>query len=266
MPIAGLTVAAGDCPGGRAQTGDSGPGSSRQNAIRHGRVSRPRADDKDKDCDVISSSAPEIAPAAASATCCRTTATSICCGDWSRFRACPTTSVPPSRSSAVRWRRAAFAPRSTPPATRSGRSAPERAQIVLLGHIDTVPGHIPVRIENGELWGRGAVDAKGPLCTFVAAAAAAAPGPQRDGHRRRRGRRGAARFSRRQSRRHVGRPGLLRHRRAKRLGRRLPRLPRHARVPLLGCASRRATPPVPANQPANKRSRSGTPSSPSSTP
>jgi [amino group carrier protein]-lysine/ornithine hydrolase len=48
-------------------------------------------------------------------------------------------------------------------------------QIVLLGHIDTVPGHIPVRIENGELWGRGAVDAKGPLCTFVAAAAAAAP-------------------------------------------------------------------------------------------
>ena len=48
-------------------------------------------------------------------------------------------------------------------------------QIVLLGHIDTVPGAIPVRIENGELWGRGAVDAKGPLCTFVAAAAAAAP-------------------------------------------------------------------------------------------
>ncbi|MDF3017406.1 MAG: N-acetyl-ornithine/N-acetyl-lysine deacetylase, partial [Thermomicrobiales bacterium] len=36
-------------------------------------------------------------------------------------------------------------------------------QVVLLGHIDTVPGHIPVRIENGELWGRGAVDAKGPL-------------------------------------------------------------------------------------------------------
>jgi [amino group carrier protein]-lysine/ornithine hydrolase len=48
-------------------------------------------------------------------------------------------------------------------------------QIVLLGHIDTVPGQIPVRIENGELWGRGSVDAKGPLCTFVAAAAAAAP-------------------------------------------------------------------------------------------
>jgi LysW-gamma-L-lysine carboxypeptidase len=48
-------------------------------------------------------------------------------------------------------------------------------RVVLLGHIDTVPGQIPVRVENGELWGRGAVDAKGPLCTFVAAAAAAAP-------------------------------------------------------------------------------------------
>jgi LysW-gamma-L-lysine carboxypeptidase len=47
--------------------------------------------------------------------------------------------------------------------------------IVLLGHIDTVPGRIPVRIENGVLHGRGSVDAKGPLATFVAAASAAAP-------------------------------------------------------------------------------------------
>lgn len=43
--------------------------------------------------------------------------------------------------------------------------------IVLLGHIDTVPGNIPVRIEDGRLYGRGSVDAKGPLATFVAAAA-----------------------------------------------------------------------------------------------
>ena len=47
--------------------------------------------------------------------------------------------------------------------------------IVLLGHIDTVPGAIPVRIEPsaaGEvLFGRGSVDAKGPLATFVAGAA-----------------------------------------------------------------------------------------------
>jgi LysW-gamma-L-lysine carboxypeptidase len=46
--------------------------------------------------------------------------------------------------------------------------------IVLLGHIDTVPGDIPVRIKGGVLRGRGAVDAKGPLATFVSAAAMAA--------------------------------------------------------------------------------------------
>ncbi|MGE3492073.1 MAG: M20/M25/M40 family metallo-hydrolase [Vicinamibacterales bacterium] len=48
--------------------------------------------------------------------------------------------------------------------------------IVLLGHIDTVPGNIPVRIESSAggdlLFGRGSVDAKGPLATFVAGAAA----------------------------------------------------------------------------------------------
>jgi LysW-gamma-L-lysine carboxypeptidase len=43
--------------------------------------------------------------------------------------------------------------------------------IVLLGHIDTVPGNIAVRIEGDRLYGRGSVDAKGPLATFVAAAA-----------------------------------------------------------------------------------------------
>jgi LysW-gamma-L-lysine carboxypeptidase len=46
-------------------------------------------------------------------------------------------------------------------------------RIVLLGHIDTVPGDIPVRVEDGVLYGRGSVDAKGPLSTFVAAAAEA---------------------------------------------------------------------------------------------
>ena len=42
-------------------------------------------------------------------------------------------------------------------------------RIVLLGHIDTVPGDIPVRVEDGVLHGRGSVDAKGPLATFVSA-------------------------------------------------------------------------------------------------
>jgi LysW-gamma-L-lysine carboxypeptidase len=45
---------------------------------------------------------------------------------------------------------------------------------VLLGHIDTVPGVVPVRIVDGRLYGRGAVDAKGALATFVMAAARAA--------------------------------------------------------------------------------------------
>lgn len=44
-------------------------------------------------------------------------------------------------------------------------------ELVLLGHMDTVPGFIPVRREGDQLYGRGAVDARGPLCTFIAAAA-----------------------------------------------------------------------------------------------
>jgi [amino group carrier protein]-lysine/ornithine hydrolase len=46
--------------------------------------------------------------------------------------------------------------------------------VVLLGHIDTVPGNIPVRMEDGKLYGRGSVDAKGPFATFVCATAKAA--------------------------------------------------------------------------------------------
>jgi LysW-gamma-L-lysine carboxypeptidase len=42
--------------------------------------------------------------------------------------------------------------------------------VMLLGHIDTVLGEIAVRVEGGDLVGRGAVDAKGPLAAFVAAA------------------------------------------------------------------------------------------------
>jgi LysW-gamma-L-lysine carboxypeptidase len=43
--------------------------------------------------------------------------------------------------------------------------------VMLLGHIDTVPGFIPVAREGDKLSGRGAVDAKGPLACFVASAA-----------------------------------------------------------------------------------------------
>lgn len=44
-------------------------------------------------------------------------------------------------------------------------------EIVMLGHIDTHPGLIEVERSGELLYGRGAVDAKGPLCTFAAAAA-----------------------------------------------------------------------------------------------
>jgi [amino group carrier protein]-lysine/ornithine hydrolase len=44
-------------------------------------------------------------------------------------------------------------------------------QIVLLGHIDTVPGEIETRIEGNIFYGRGSVDAKGALACFVDAVA-----------------------------------------------------------------------------------------------
>src|SRR5215216_4959004 len=40
-------------------------------------------------------------------------------------------------------------------------------QVILLGHIDTVPGEIKVERDNTSLYGRGSVDAKGPLACFV---------------------------------------------------------------------------------------------------
>jgi LysW-gamma-L-lysine carboxypeptidase len=44
-------------------------------------------------------------------------------------------------------------------------------QVVLLGHIDTVPGEIKVEQDGNLLYGRGSVDAKGPLACFVDAVA-----------------------------------------------------------------------------------------------
>lgn len=49
--------------------------------------------------------------------------------------------------------------------------------LLLLGHMDTVPGEIPVRIADGRLYGRGAVDAKGPLAAAAVAVAQVGPRP-----------------------------------------------------------------------------------------
>ncbi len=52
-----------------------------------------------------------------------------------------------------------------------GKIGPGPRQVVLLGHIDTVPGEIPVRVDGDILFGRGSVDAKGPLACFTDAVA-----------------------------------------------------------------------------------------------
>jgi LysW-gamma-L-lysine carboxypeptidase len=50
--------------------------------------------------------------------------------------------------------------------------APGDDSVLLTGHMDTVPGEIPVRVEDGALWGRGSVDATGALAALAAASAA----------------------------------------------------------------------------------------------
>jgi LysW-gamma-L-lysine carboxypeptidase len=49
--------------------------------------------------------------------------------------------------------------------------------ILLCGHMDTVAGHMPLRIEEGKIYARGAVDAKGPLAAMVMAAKEASKEP-----------------------------------------------------------------------------------------
>lgn len=50
-----------------------------------------------------------------------------------------------------------------------GEAGSGEPHIALIGHIDTVTGIVPVREESGRLYGRGTVDAKGPLAAFAAA-------------------------------------------------------------------------------------------------
>jgi LysW-gamma-L-lysine carboxypeptidase len=50
---------------------------------------------------------------------------------------------------------------------RLGENAPT---VLLCGHMDTIPGQIPINLCNGILYGRGSVDAKGPLAAMIIAA------------------------------------------------------------------------------------------------
>jgi LysW-gamma-L-lysine carboxypeptidase len=49
--------------------------------------------------------------------------------------------------------------------------------IFLCGHMDTVAGHLPLRIEEEKIYARGAVDAKGPLAAMVMGASEVAKEP-----------------------------------------------------------------------------------------
>ncbi|UCH37944.1 MAG: M20/M25/M40 family metallo-hydrolase [Candidatus Bathyarchaeota archaeon] len=42
--------------------------------------------------------------------------------------------------------------------------------VLLCGHMDTVPGRLPIKIQDGIIYGRGAVDAKAPLAALIVAA------------------------------------------------------------------------------------------------
>jgi len=49
-----------------------------------------------------------------------------------------------------------------------------RTRLLLCGHMDTVPGKLPVTKKEGRVYGRGAADAKSPLCALLLAGAAMA--------------------------------------------------------------------------------------------
>ncbi|UCH88346.1 MAG: [LysW]-lysine hydrolase [Thermoplasmata archaeon] len=52
-----------------------------------------------------------------------------------------------------------------------GSTKGKGVKILMVGHVDTVVGEIPVRESEGMLFGRGTVDAKGPLMAMIFAAA-----------------------------------------------------------------------------------------------
>ena len=45
-----------------------------------------------------------------------------------------------------------------------------RPHVLLCGHMDTVPGFLKVRVEGERVYGRGAADAKSPMCAMISAA------------------------------------------------------------------------------------------------
>ena len=50
-----------------------------------------------------------------------------------------------------------------------GEAGKGKVRLLLCGHMDTVPGELPVRRVGGSIHGRGAADAKSPLCALLIA-------------------------------------------------------------------------------------------------
>ena len=55
-----------------------------------------------------------------------------------------------------------------------GEAGKGKQSLLLCGHMDTVPGALPVKRKGDSLYGRGASDAKAPLCALLLGGAAAA--------------------------------------------------------------------------------------------
>ena len=55
-----------------------------------------------------------------------------------------------------------------------GEMGSGRTRLLLCGHMDTVPGKLPVTRKDDRVYGRGAADAKSPLCALLLAGAAMA--------------------------------------------------------------------------------------------
>ncbi|MDG6985636.1 MAG: M20/M25/M40 family metallo-hydrolase [Nitrososphaerota archaeon] len=55
-----------------------------------------------------------------------------------------------------------------------GEAGRGRTNLLLCGHMDTIPGMLPVRKTKDAVFGRGAADAKSPLCALLVAGAEAA--------------------------------------------------------------------------------------------
>jgi [amino group carrier protein]-lysine/ornithine hydrolase len=66
-------------------------------------------------------------------------------------------------------RQLGYSARMDPAGNGIARRGRGRPRLVFLGHIDTVEGRLPVRRRAGRLYGRGTVDAKGPLAAALLA-------------------------------------------------------------------------------------------------